>query len=100
MDLRKTLYIVRRTSSLNDPFLIPGQAADKEVSSILLIQNAVLQPPLGRDRVYALTDGTASSPVPSSVASVSYQDMVRMIFESDTVTVLSLSSVLISGLVA
>lgn len=98
--MRKTLYIVRRGSSLDNPFLPLQPSAGQEDSSILLIHDAVQQPPSGFDRVHALIDDVPSSSIPSSVSPASYQDMLRMIFEADTVTVLSLSSVLISGLLA
>lgn len=85
---------------MNDPCLIPKPPVDKEESSILLIQDAACQIPSGQERVRTLTDNAAPPSIPLSAVQASYQDMLRMIFEADTVAVLSLSSILISGLVA
>lgn len=95
--MRKTLYIVRGAF---DQDILPSAESAQEEASLLLIQDGVNQPGGTFDRVFALSNDALARSSSSSLPTVSYHGMLRMIFEADTVTVLSLSSILISGLVA
>jgi len=94
--MRKTLYIFRGGFDQN---VLPSSKSDQEEASFLLIQDGVKQQQGLFDCVFALSEDVAARKVSSSLPAASYRDMLRMIFEADTVAVLSLSPILISGMV-
>jgi hypothetical protein len=84
--LRKLLYLLKDPSpSAGD--LLPCHATDQDVS-VILIQEGVVHNRLPVDRVYVLLEDTISRGIAPAFPTISYQDMLRMMFEADTVVAL------------
>ena len=56
--------------------------------SVILVQDAVSLAGVLADHVYVLADDAALSEVSPAYQTISYEDMLRMIFEADRVVVL------------
>lgn len=56
--------------------------------SVILVQDAVSLAAVPGDHVYALANDVALSEGPPAYRIISYEDMVRMIFEADRVVAL------------
>lgn len=83
----KSLYIVSR--GLDDslePLLTKPLPPDTHVS-VILIHNAVTRRELSAHDVYVLSDDAVLHQVNSPFSSVSYEEMLRMIFQADNVVV-------------
>ena len=86
--VRKVLYILRKgASELPDRLLPKGASPDEEVS-VLLIHEAVTLPQAPGNRTYALLDDVTSRNLKPSFPTISYGEMLRLIFDADTVIAL------------
>lgn len=86
--MNKTLYIVSRPPAPEGPSLLPAAAKSKGSASVVLIHDGVtLRNPIV-PRTFVLGDDVASRKVSSPFPSVSYQQLLQMIFEADNVAVL------------
>jgi len=85
--VRKVLYIVSKGTSLRSDLVLPDASPDQDIS-VLLIQDGVSLTKVPSLRVYALADDAASRHITPVFPTVSYQDMVRLMFEADTVVAL------------
>ena len=81
----KILYLLK--DAVPNDLLPLDQSLDREVS-ILLLQDGVKLAHVSADRVYALSDDVRARNITSSYPVVSYADMLRMMFEADTVIAL------------
>ena len=81
------LYILGHTGGEASLPFLPKEAPGETVS-VILVQDAVSLAAVPGDHVYALANDTASSGVPPAYRIISYEDMVRMIFEVDRVVAL------------
>lgn len=83
----KSLYIVSRGPDAPlDPLLTGPLPADTKVS-VILIHDAVARRDLSAHDVYVLSDDAALHHVKSPFSSVSYEEMLQMIFHADHVVV-------------
>jgi sulfur transfer complex TusBCD TusB component (DsrH family) len=86
--LKKTLYIVSKAPIEESVFLLPTDSSSKKDVSVVLIQDGVRHQNLPFPHVFTLSDDVLSQKLSSPFPSVSYQDLLRMIFEAETVAVL------------
>ena len=87
--MKKTLYIMTKAPDQESFSLLPSTPASRENSPVVLAQDGVKHQELSFSRVFVLSDedamsGKSASPFPS----VSYAELLRMIFEADNVAVL------------
>ena len=86
--MRKVLYILRKdTSELLDDLLTKEASPDEDVSVLLIHDAVALTQRLG-NRTYALVDDAATRNLRPSFPTISYGDMLRLIFDADTVIAL------------
>ena len=84
----KTLYIVSKAPGVENFSLLPADSGSKSVVSVVLVQDGVRHQKLPFPHVFTLSDDLLSRKLSSPFPSVSYQDLLRMIFEAETVAVL------------
>lgn len=80
----RVLYLIRKSSPDS---LLENLPADQETSAVLL-QDAVSLDELGIQDVYVLDEDARARNVASRFPSISYKDMVRMMFEAEKVVAL------------
>jgi len=85
--MKKTLYLVSTAPTGEEISLLPASADLLSGVRVVLIEDAVRHRSLPFPHVFALSDDMVSRGVASPFPSVSYQDIVRMIFEADHVVV-------------
>ncbi|MGH7230761.1 MAG: hypothetical protein ACREJU_05295 [Nitrospiraceae bacterium] len=85
--MRKLLYLLKSPVPHAEDLLPQHPNAEQDVS-VVLIQEGVAQQHIAADRVYALSEDAAARGRASVFPTVSYEDLVRMIFEADTVIAL------------
>ena len=86
--MKKTLYIVSKGPDRNGISLLPADPVSEQDTSVVLIQDGVTDQTLPFSYVYVLSDDVLSKKLISPFPSVSYQDLLRMIFEAEMVAVL------------
>lgn len=86
--MKKTLYIVSKAPSVESISLLPIDSGSKNDISVVLVQDGVRHQKLPFPYVFTLSDDVLSRKLSSPFPSVSYQDLLRMIFEAETVAVL------------
>ena len=86
--LKKTLYIIGTSPERTEFPLLPSHPAFPENISVVLIQDGVRHQKLPFPHVFALSDDVLSRKLTSAFPSVSYQGLIGMIFEADSVAVL------------
>jgi hypothetical protein len=86
--LKKTLYILTKAPGQEGPSLLPSLPASSEGVSVVLIQDGVRYQALPFPRVFTLSDGPPVQTERSPFPSVSYEGLLRMIFDADSVAVL------------
>jgi sulfur transfer complex TusBCD TusB component (DsrH family) len=86
--LKKSLFIVRTAPAQEGVSLLPSTPGSQESASVVLIQEGVRYQKLPFPHVFALSDDVLSRKLNSPFPSVSYQRLVGMIFEADSVAVL------------
>ncbi len=84
--MRKLLYLVKSLSGHGSLFPTPRHA-DLDVS-VILIQDGVALKQVPANHVYVLSEDAAARGVTPAFPTVSYRDMVRMMFEADSVVAL------------
>ncbi|HJU04114.1 MAG TPA: hypothetical protein VJ692_03110 [Nitrospiraceae bacterium] len=84
--MRKLLYLMKSAtvpwSMLSEP-----RHADLDVS-VILIQEGVTLKQVHADHVYVLSEDAMNRGITPAFPTVSYRDMVRMMFEADSVIAL------------
>ena len=83
----KSLYIVSRGPDTPLEPLLTGPLPAKTNVSVILIHDAVARRDLSAHDVYILSDDAGPGDVKSPFSSVSYEEMLKMIFEADHVVV-------------
>jgi len=86
--MKKALYIVTKGPERGGTFLLPRQPSSDQDVSVVLIQEGVSHQTVPSSHVYVLSDDVRSGKPVSPFPSVSYQDLLRVIFEAETVAVL------------
>ena len=86
--MRKILYLLTKGPGQPALDLLPKNPQTGEEISVILLQDGVSHRQVPASRVFALSDDAASRGVHSLFPSVSYQDILRMMFEADGVVVL------------
>ena len=81
------LYILGHTAGAGGLSLLPPKRPG-EISSVILLQDAVSLAGVPGDHVYVLADDSVLPTSPPAYQTISYEDMVRMIFEADRVLAL------------
>lgn len=77
-----------KTPSEESVSLLPTDSGSKNDVSVVLVQDGVRHQKLPFLYVFTLSDDALSRKVSSPFPSVSYQDLLRMLFEAETVVVL------------
>ncbi|MEW6543932.1 MAG: hypothetical protein AB1411_10020 [Nitrospirota bacterium] len=85
--MRKVLYLLNRETERFSAELLAKERPDCTVS-VVLLQDAVRLSHVPASRVFALSEDVASRKVASPFPSISYSDLVEMIFDADTVVAL------------
>jgi len=85
--MKKILYIVSSPPAPDGLSLLPPASKSQGRASVVLIQGAVTQQQALAPRVFVLGDDAKSRNVISPFPSVSYQDLLGMIFEADNIAV-------------
>lgn len=85
--MRKILYLLTKDVGQLAPDVIPKNPVAGDEISVILMQGGISLPQVHASHVYTLSDDTASKNECSSFPSVSYQDVLRMVFEADGVVV-------------
>ncbi len=83
-----SLYIVGRSPEESSQNLLPENLSSGSDVSVILIQDGVAHQSIAARHVYVLSDDAVSRNVNSSFPAVSYEGMLKMIFEADHVIVL------------
>ena len=86
--MRKGLYLVSKGPGQDGASLLPGRSHSEQDVSVVLIQDGVSHCALPFSKVFVLSDDVLSRKLVSPFPSVSYQDLLRMIFDADMVAVL------------
>jgi hypothetical protein len=68
--------------------LLPADRSGDQQVTVILVQDGVVQRQVPADRVYVLEDDAVSRGILSHYPTASYADMLRMIFEADSVVAL------------
>ena len=86
--MRKVLYLLTKgPDRFSEALLVPPRSPEQDVS-VVLMQDGVTLPKVPASKVYALSEDVASRKIVSSFPTISYRDVLRMIFEADTVVAL------------
>lgn len=85
--MKKTLYIVSKGPDRDGTSLLPVRSISEQNVSVVLIQDGVTYQTLPSSQVSVLSDDILSRKLVSPFPSVSYQDLLRMIFEAENVAV-------------
>ena len=86
--MRKVLYILRKGTSELPDGLLPKGASPGEDVSVLLIHEAVTLTQAPGNHTYALLDDVTSRNLKPLFPTISYGEMLRLIFDADTVIAL------------
>ena len=86
--LRKVLYILSKGPAPLSDVLLPKEASPGKDISFLLIQDAVSLTQVPGAQTYALVDDVRARNVTTPFPTISYRDMLRMIFDADAVIAL------------
>jgi hypothetical protein len=84
-EMRNVLYLVTKDPTQD---LLIHNPSPNLTTSVVLLQEAVSLPHVSANHVYALAEDAASRKVTPSVPMVSYQEMLHMIFDADSVVAL------------
>jgi sulfur transfer complex TusBCD TusB component (DsrH family) len=85
--LKKILYLVKDSNPATTT-LLPEDASPDQAVSIVLLQDAVRRRDLNHQSIHALSDDVEARGFVPSCPVVSYHDLLRMIFEADSVVAL------------
>ena len=86
--MKKILYVVSdNLKEQEEPSLFPRRGSTQDVISVVLLQEAVCLQKIAADYVYVLEEDVKNLGVATSYTSISYRDLLTMIFVSDTVIV-------------
>lgn len=83
--MRKVLYLVSKVPGEISKSLLPPGASSGEEVSVILIEDGVSWDQAPGHHVFALAEDVAIRRVSSKIPTLSYRDMLRLIFEADTV---------------
>ena len=86
--MRKVLYILSKGPASLSDVLLPKEASPGKDISFLLIQDAVSLTQVPGGQTYALLDDVRTRNVTTPFPTISYRDMLRMIFDADAVIAL------------
>ena len=86
--MRKVLYILSKAPAPLSDVLLPKEASPGKDISFLLIQDAVSLTQVPGGQTYALLDDVRTRNVTTPFPTISYRDMLRMIFDADAVIAL------------
>ena len=87
--MKKILYVFSHIpKEQEEPFLIPQRGSTQDVISVVLIQGAVCFQKIVADYVYVLEEDVKFLGVETSYTLISYRDLLKMVFVSDSVVVI------------
>ena len=86
--MRKILYLLTKGPGEPSLDLLPKNLQTGKEISVILLQDGIFHRHVPASHVYTLSDDAVSNGVNSSFPSVSYQDLLQMMFEADGVVVL------------
>ena len=85
--MHKVLYIISNGDSLRSDLVLPAAGADQE-TSVVLIEAGVTLTDVPSSHVFALAEDVAARNVTPAFPTVSYEEMLRLMFEADSVVAL------------
>ena len=85
--MRKVLYLLKNSLPSAET-VFPRQRGSDQTISVVLLQEAVGQRDVPADRVYVLSDDAVTRQIESVYPGISYQEMLTMMFEADSVVAL------------
>jgi sulfur transfer complex TusBCD TusB component (DsrH family) len=85
--MQKLLYIISKAGSLSSG-LIPSEPSPDRDVSVLLIQDGVSLTRVPGSRVFVLSEDATSRKITPTFPTISYRDMLKLLFEADTVVAL------------
>jgi sulfur transfer complex TusBCD TusB component (DsrH family) len=83
--MRKVLYLLSQPLTDIPKELLSTSSSPGEEVSVILIEDGVKLDQVPAQKVFSLTEDVATKNIKTKFPTVSYRDMLRMIFESDTV---------------
>lgn len=86
--VKKTLYIVSTPPAGEGISLLPSSPSSAAGASVVLVQDGVRHQKLSVSPVFVLAEDATSRKVTASFPSISYRELLGMIFEADAVAVL------------
>jgi len=86
--MKKILLVIGKGPDQTSGELSAAQSSSEKDVSVILIQDGVRHQKVSASRVFVLSEDAAARQVISPFPSISYPDMLRMMFEFDTVMVL------------
>lgn len=86
--MRTVLYLITRNEVKDGHGLIPRDSSENLTTIAVLLQEAVSLSTVRAGHVYALAEDVGSRKVTPSVPTVSYPDLLHMIFDADSVVAL------------
>jgi sulfur transfer complex TusBCD TusB component (DsrH family) len=86
--VRKVLYLLTKNPPQDVQNLLAQNSSPDLVTSAILLHDTVSFHRIPTGHVYALAEDAASRNVVPSVPTVSYQEMLHMIFDADSVVTL------------
>lgn len=86
--LRKVLFILRKSPTEFGNVLLRKDVSPTKDASIILIHDGVALTQVPGNHVYVLSDDAACRNIKPAFPTISYRDMLRMIFDADAVIAL------------
>ena len=86
--MRKILYLLTKTPEAIDEALLPPLGRQGEQATIVLLEEAVRLQGLGGHPVSVLEEDVKQRGLTSPFRMISYQDLLRLVFEADAVIAL------------
>lgn len=86
--MRTVLYLITKNERGSAGSLMSLGFSENLTTSAVLLQEAVSLSNVQASHVYALAEDAASRKITPSVPTVSYTDLLRMIFDADSVVAL------------
>ena len=86
--MKKTLYIVSTPPAGDGISLLPSSPSSVDGATVVLVQEGVRLQKLSFPRAFVLGEDAKSRQATSPFPSISYRELLEMIFEADTVAVL------------
>ena len=85
--MRKVLYLISKGDSLRSDLVLAAAGPDQE-TSVLLIEDGVALTDVPSSHVFSLAEDVVTRKVTPAFPTISYEEMLRLMFEADSVIAL------------